>query len=70
MTNETVANDAGSNDNNLGAVWKFAHVETPEWTTTALALARARLREIWQGLVLVVYQCNITGLKLIAVSEG
>lgn len=39
-------------------------------STGAGVLARARLREIWQVMVLVVYQCNITGLNSNAVPEG
>lgn len=61
MADETIADDASSNHDNFGAVWKFAHVETPELSTTTLA--REHLRRMWHGLVLVVYQCNITVLK-------
>lgn len=37
MTNDAIADDAGANNDDLGAMWKFAHVETPELSTTVPA---------------------------------
>ena len=43
MAYETIADDASPNHDYFGAVWKFAHLQTPEWTTTAPARDMARI---------------------------
>lgn len=43
MTDKTIADDSGSDDHNLGAAWKFTHVETPELSTTTPARDVARI---------------------------
>lgn len=63
MTDETIADDAGSDDDNLGAAWKFTHLETPELSTTTPARDVAR---IGFGSISVQYQrSKINSLKSI-----